>query len=65
MRPVPRVGMEARVVHLGSECRVVIEDVRDDGRTVVAGGRSFTLRPLTGRFVLEGEPYYAPRLVLE
>ena len=56
--------MDARVVRLGSERHVVIEDVRDGGRTVVAGGQSFTLRSLTGRFVLEGEPYYGTRLVL-
>jgi hypothetical protein len=56
--------MDARVVRLGVEERVTVEEVRDDGRTVVAGGQIFTLRALTGRFVLEGEPYYGARLVL-
>ena len=65
MRSVPTVGMEARIVHLGSVRHVVVEEVRDDGRTIVAGGQEFTLRPLTGRFVLTGEPYYGARLVLE
>ncbi|HZO35518.1 MAG TPA: hypothetical protein VFB41_01450 [Solirubrobacteraceae bacterium] len=65
MKPVPRVGMKVRVVLLGAERTVVIEDVRDDGRTVVAGGQVFTLRTLTGRFVLEGDPYYGSRLVLD
>lgn len=65
MKAVPQVGMEARVVRLGSERRVVIEEIRDGGRTLVAGGQPFTLRALTGRFVLEGEPYYGPRLVLD
>jgi hypothetical protein len=65
MKVVPRVGMGATVVILGSSERVAVEAVRDDGRTVIAGGRIFTLRALTGRFVLEGEPYYGPRLVLD
>jgi hypothetical protein len=64
MRVVPEVGMEVRVVQLGADERVVIEEVRDGGRTVVAGGEVFTLRTLTGRFVREGEPYYGARLVL-
>jgi hypothetical protein len=57
--------MRARVVILGSAEAVVVEAVRDEGRTVVAGGRVFTLRELTGRFVLEGAPYYGPRLALD
>lgn len=57
--------MAARIVILGSAEEVLVEDVYDDGRTVVAGGRVFTLRELTGRFVLEGAPYYGPRLVLD
>jgi len=65
MKPVPAIGMQARIIRLGSERAVVVEDVRDGGRTVIAGGQSFTLRTLTGRFVLEGEPYYGARLVLK
>lgn len=64
MRVVPRVGMAARIVHLGAEEPVVVESVRDDGRTVVAGGTTFVLHPTTGRFVREGDPYYGVRLVL-
>jgi len=64
VRTVPRVGMAARIVHLGSEEDVVIEEIRDDGRTVVAGGQTFVLHRLTGRFVREGDPYYGVRLVL-
>ena len=60
----PRVGMQARIVHLGVEEDVVVEEVRDDGRTVVAAGQVFVLNPLTGRFVREGDPYYGVRLVL-
>jgi hypothetical protein len=64
VKVVPRVGMAARIVHLGVEEDVVVEEVRDDGRTVVAGGQAFVLSPLTGRFVREGDPYYGVRLVL-
>lgn len=64
MRPVPRVGMAAAVVHLGDEEDVVVEEVREGGRVVVAGGRTFVLHPMTGRFVAEGDPYYGLRLVL-
>jgi hypothetical protein len=65
MRVVPRVGMPARIVHLGAEEEVVVEDVREDGRVVVAAGVTFVLHPRTGRFVREGDPYYGVRLVLD
>jgi hypothetical protein len=64
VRIVPRIGMEARIVHLGAEEPAVVEDVRDGGRVVVAGGVTFVLHPTTGRFVREGDPYYGVRLVL-
>lgn len=63
MRVVPQVGMEVRIVHLGAEEPAVVEEVRDEGRTVVAGGITFVLHPTTGRFVREGDPYYGVRLV--
>jgi hypothetical protein len=64
-RVIPQVGMPARVLHLGSAEETVVEAVLDDGRTLVAGGaRRFTLRRLTGRYVLEGEPYFGTRLAL-
>jgi hypothetical protein len=56
--------MAVRIVHLGREDPAEIEDVRDGGRTLVAGGRAFTLRRLTGEWVAAGEPYYGVRLVL-
>lgn len=65
MRPLPRVGMPARVMHLGSEEAVVIEEVLEGGRVLVAGGTRFVLHPMTGRFVREGDPYYGVRLVLD
>ena len=61
-RPLPDVGMPVRVVHLGSVDEAVIEEVHDDGRTLVVGGDRFTLRRINGRFVREGEPSYGTRL---
>ena len=62
-RPLPRVGMPVRVVHLGRMEESVIAEVADGGRTLVVDGRAFTLRRLTGEYVAEGEPYYGVRLV--
>jgi hypothetical protein len=56
--------MPARLVHLGSEEDTVVEEVRDGGRVVVAGGVVFVLHPRTGNFVRRGDPYYGLRLVL-
>jgi hypothetical protein len=56
--------MPVTIAHLGRTEDAVIEEVRDAGRTLVAGGRAFTLRRLTGEWVAEGEPYYGLRLVL-
>jgi hypothetical protein len=64
-RVVPRPGMAARVVHLGAEEATLVEEVRDGGRVVLAGGQRFVLHPMTGRFVREGDPYYGVRLVLD
>jgi hypothetical protein len=55
--------MRVRIAHLGRADEAVIDEVRDGGRTLVAGGRAFTLRRLTGEWVAEGEPYYGVRLV--
>jgi hypothetical protein len=55
--------MPVQIVRLGHTEGAVIEEVRDDGRTLVADGRRFTLRRLTGEYVAEGEPYYGVRLV--
>jgi peptidase E len=65
MKVVPQVGMTARVVHLGTEEPVVVEEVREEGRVLVAGGTTFVLHPMTGRFVRDGDPYYGVRLVLD
>lgn len=63
-RPVPYAGMPVTVMHLGAEEDAVVEEVRDDGRTLVVGGAPFTLRRLNGWYVREGEPYYGTRLLL-
>ncbi len=64
MRPVPYVGMEVEVVHLGTTTPAVIEDVRDAGRTLVVAGDPYVLSPLTAHYVRAGEPYYGVRLRL-
>ena len=64
-RPVPYVGMPVRIEHFGASERAVIERVGEEGRVLVVGGESYTLRRLTGHFVREGEPYYGTRLVLD
>jgi hypothetical protein len=55
--------MAVRIVHLGAVEEAVIDDVRDEGHTLVVGRERFTLRRTNGRFVREGEPSYGTRLV--
>jgi hypothetical protein len=64
MRPVPAIGMEVSVIHLGGEEDGVVEDVRDGGRTVVVSGEAFALHRMTGHWVRVGDPYYGRRLSL-
>lgn len=63
-RPLPAVGMAVRIVHLCAVEEGVIDEVRDEGHTLVIGSERFTLRRINGRFVREGEPSYGARLVL-
>jgi hypothetical protein len=63
-RPLPRVGMPATIVHLGVRTPAVVEQVLDDGRTLVAGGQTFELSRLTAHYVRAGDPYYGVRLAL-
>lgn len=56
--------MPVRVMHLGITVAAKIDEVRDDGRTLVVGTDTFTLRRINGWFVREGEPYYGTRLLL-
>lgn len=55
--------MAVRIVHLGVVEDGVIEEVRDGGREIVVNGSLFTLRELTGQFVLASEPWYGTRVV--
>ena len=64
-RPLPYVGMPVRIEHFGASEPAVIEYVGEQGRVLLVGGESYTLRRLTGHFVREGEPYYGTRLVLD
>ncbi len=64
-RPVPHVGMDVVVLHLGIAEPATIEEIRDEGRTLVVRGQTFSLRRLTGHFVLDGEPYYGTRVSLD
>jgi hypothetical protein len=64
-RPFPYPGMPVRVMHLGVTEEAVVDEVRDDGRTLVVGADTFTLRRLNGWFVREQEPYYGTRLLLD
>jgi hypothetical protein len=62
VRIVPVVGMPVRIVHLGAAEDAEIEDVLDDGRTVVVAGERYALHRMTGHWVREGDPYYGRRL---
>lgn len=64
-RPVPQVGMEVGIVHLGTTLPGVVEDVRDGGRTLIVAGVAYVLSALTANYVRAGEPYYGVRLVLQ
>ncbi len=55
--------MAVRVAYLGAVEEAVIDEVLDDGRTLVVGDDRFTLRRVNGRFVRDGEPPYGTRLV--
>jgi len=54
--------MPVRIMHFGSDEDAVVEEVRDDGRTVVVNGEAYTLRQVNAHYVREGEPPYGTRL---
>jgi hypothetical protein len=64
-RPLPYIGMPVRVVYLGAIEEAVIDEVHDDGRTLVVSGDRFTLRRVNGRFVRDGEQSFGTRLAFE
>ena len=61
---MPRVGLEVEIVHLGATIAGVVEEVRDEGRTLVVAGQAFVLSALTAHYVRAGDPYYGVRLRL-
>lgn len=67
-RVLPTIGMPATIEGFAGRATAVVVAVEDGGRRVVveSGGShvAFTLRPLTGRYVQEGQPYYGSRLRL-
>jgi hypothetical protein len=56
--------MPVRVMHLGVSEAAQIDQVLDEGRTLVVGADTFTLRRINGWFVRREEPYYGTRLLL-
>jgi hypothetical protein len=56
--------MPVRVMHLGVTEAAEVGEVLDDGRTLVVGTDTFTLRRINGWFVRREEPYYGTRLLL-
>jgi hypothetical protein len=63
-RVSPYRGMPVRVMHLGVTLAAEVDEVLDDGRTLVVGSDTFTLRRINGWFVRQEEPYYGTRLLL-
>lgn len=51
-------------MHLGVTEAAEVDEVLDDGRTLVVGPDTFTLRRINGWFVRREEPYYGTRLLL-
>lgn len=56
--------MPVRVMHLGVTEPAEVDEVLDDGRTLVVGPDTFTLRRINGWYVRQQEPYYGTRLLL-
>ena len=63
-RKLPYAGMAVRIMRFGSSEEAVVEEVRDDGRTLVVNGEAYTLRLIGAQYVREGEPSYGTRLAL-
>jgi hypothetical protein len=63
-RRAPYPGMAVQVMRFGTVEAAIVEEVRDEGRTLVVGGAAYTLRPVNAHYVLEGEPSYGTRLLL-
>lgn len=53
-RPFPVVGASAEIMGPEGWRTVTLQEVHEEGRTLVAAGRRFTLRRLTGEWTEEG-----------
>lgn len=56
--------MAVQVMRFGTVEPAVVEQVLDEGRTLVVEGEAYTLRPVNAHYVLDGEPSYGTRLLL-
>jgi hypothetical protein len=56
--------MAVQVMRFGTVEPGVVEEVRDDGRTLVVAGDAYTLRPVNAHYVRDGEPSYGTRLLM-
>jgi len=56
--------MAVGIVHLGETTPGVVDEVLDEGRTLIVDGVAYVLSPLTAHFVRAGDPYYGIRLRL-
>jgi hypothetical protein len=56
--------MAVEIVRLGASRPAVVEEVRDDGRTLIVAGEAYALSRLTAHYVRAGDPYYGVRLRL-
>jgi hypothetical protein len=56
--------MAVQVMRFGTVEAAIVEEVRDEGRTLVVSGETFTLRPVNAHYVRDGEPSYGTRLLM-
>ena len=63
-RRAPYAGMVVQVMRFGTVEPAAVEEVRDEGRTLIVEGEAYTLRPVNAHYVLDGEPSYGTRLLL-
>ena len=61
-RILPYVGMPVRIMYFGTAEPATVEELRDDGRTLVVKGEPYTLRRVGAQYVRDGEPSYGTRL---
>lgn len=55
--------MPVQVMRFGTVEQAIVDEVRDEGRTLVVLGERYTLRPVNSHYIREGEPSYGTRLL--